>query len=340
LRKLRRLFFVGCATAVTVVFGGPVSSGALFLLLAGTQSTPGPPSESSEPLHKGHVDLSTGLYIRQDEDLVVSGTPQLILRRTYLSGWRESMQFGIGTWHNGEVYLIGDPERFQWASLILAEGSRITFERTSPGTSFLNAMFEHRATPTEYQGARLGWTGLGWTMRLRDGSGASFQSCGPRGSSLCSVVETRDAESQTVRYKRERSGRLLRIEGSSERWIAFDYDDKERITRAYDSAGREVRYAYDDRGRLSRVNTFDGKVRQYTYTDRDEMHTIADPDIFLENIYDAAGRCIRQINRFPGETEPYTFRFDYRGEGRAIVQTAKRAPMEPGRSTRSTRPAA
>ncbi|MGH9204157.1 MAG: hypothetical protein ACRD2A_23260, partial [Vicinamibacterales bacterium] len=99
------------------------------------------------------------------------------------------------------------------------------------------------------------------------------------------------------------------------------YDDRERITRAYESAGREVRYAYDERGRLSRVSTFDGKTRQYTYTDRDEMRTIADPDIFLENTYDAAGRCIRQDNRFPGETEPYTYRFDYRGEGRAIVQT-------------------
>jgi hypothetical protein len=72
------------------VFSGPVLSGAVFLLLPAPESSatferPG----SYEPLHKGHVDLRTGLYIRRNEDVVVRGTPALVLRRTYLSGYRE-----------------------------------------------------------------------------------------------------------------------------------------------------------------------------------------------------------------------------------------------------------
>ncbi|MGH9201628.1 MAG: DUF6531 domain-containing protein, partial [Vicinamibacterales bacterium] len=320
-RRFVRFTLVCCVTVMAIVFGGPILSGALFLLLpTGTSAVPHDLPESYEPLHKGYIDLSTGLYVREDEDLVLGGTPPLVLRRTYLSGYRKGREFGIGTTHDGESFLVGDSARFQWASLIRANGSGIRFDRISFGTSFVNAMYEHRVSSTEFRGARLGWTGLGWAMRFPDGSLSLFEACGPNTPRGCALVKTRDSDGHVIHFRRDASRRLLWM-ASSDRWIAFDYDDVDRITRAYDSAGREVQYAYDERGRLSRVSTFDGKTRQYTYTDRDEMHTIADPDISLENTYDAAGRCIRQVNRFPGETEPYTFRFDYRGEGRAIVQT-------------------
>ncbi len=328
MRKLIRLGLAGCATILAlafilmaVVFAGPVSSGALFLLMP-TSAAPAHQDRpaSYEPLHKGHVDLSVGFYVRKDEDLVVDGTPRIVLRRTYLSTWRVPKQFGIGTTHDGEMYLVGDPKQFQWAALVRAAGRpEIRFERTSPGTSYVNAMFEHRGM-TEYHGARLGWTGLGWTMRLPDGSGASFRSCGPK-PGQCSILQTRDAHGNSIDHKRDLSGRLLRMEASADRWIAFDYDDKDRVRRAHDSAGRQVRYTYDGPGRLIRVDTFDGKTREYTYTDRDEMRTISDPGISIENTYDADGRCTKQIDRFPGQAEPLIFQFEYRGEGRAIVET-------------------
>ncbi len=328
MRKLLRLSLAGGATVLVLlfmliayVFAGPVSSGAIFLLIpAGTTSRPESP-EPYEPLHKGHVDLSTGEYTREDDDLVVTGTPPLVLRRTYYSGWRSSRPFGINTTHTGEAYLVGDPKAFQWAALILASGHRIDFSRTSPGNWFMNAMFQHRGGRRPYQGAVIGWTGLGWTMGMPDGSRASFQSCGRGGRELCSVLQTRDAEGHAIHYRRTLSGRLVRMEASADRWIGFDYDDGERITRAYDSTGREVRYAYDERRRLSRVTTFDGKTREYTYTDRDEMRTVTEPGIFLENTYDAAGRCIRQVNRFASEPKPYTFEMNYRVDGEAITQT-------------------
>ena len=117
------------------------------------------PSRELPAFHKGSVDLGTGLYIRENEDLVVAGSPALILRRTYLSGYRVSTQFGIGTTHTGEQYLHGDGHRFQWASLILASGTSVNFRRVSRGTSFYNAMYEHRETSSEWEGARLGWAG-------------------------------------------------------------------------------------------------------------------------------------------------------------------------------------
>lgn len=303
---------------VLVIFAGPASSGALFLPLTdwtGGESHDLP--EDYEPLHKGSVDLSTGLYTRENEDLVVPGTPALILRRTYLSGYRVSKQFGIGATHNGEEYVIGDGERFQWASLILASGSRINFKRTSPGTSVLNAMFVHDETPTAWQGARLGWTGLNWALRTRDGSVAIFQGCGP--TSICSIVQSRDSDGHTIHYRRDAAGQLLKMDAGGDRWIAFEYDGKARITRAYASTGRQVKYEYDGRGRMVRVTGGDGAVRRYAYTDRDELATIEEPGTSIENVY-ADGRCVRQVNRYP-DHEPYTFDFTYQLENGAIVRT-------------------
>ena len=138
---------VACVGVLTaVVFAGPIASGSILLLLP---SRGGPAAQdlpdSYIPRHKGHIDLSTGLYIRENEDLIVRGTPPLVLRRTYISRFRESKQFGVGAMHNGEWYVIGDGTRFQWAALVRPGQSRIAFERTSPGASLLNAMFEHRS---------------------------------------------------------------------------------------------------------------------------------------------------------------------------------------------------
>jgi YD repeat-containing protein len=325
LGKLGRLALAGGITFLVVVFGGPVSSGAIFLLLPpGSQAAPYELPDSYQPLHKGFVELSMGIYTRENEDLVLTGTPPIVLRRTYMQTWRSDKQFGLKTTHNGEEYLIGDPQQFQWAALVTAAGNHIRFERTSPGTSFINAMFEHRTTPGEFLGASLGWTGFGWTMRLRDGSQSSFQPCGPRSPKLCSLVHTRDAAGETVTYKRDDVGKLLRMEASSNRWIAFDYDDRDRIVRAYDSGERAVRYAYDDRGRLTQVNTFDGQTMTYTYTERDEMRTVVEPHTSLENTYDSYGRCIRQVNRFPGDPKPLVFEFEYEGEGFDVTETTSK----------------
>lgn len=316
LRKLIVVLLVSSVTLFAAIFGGPVLSGAVFLLLPSRAAAVDHElPQDYEPLHKGGVDLATGLYVREDEDLIVGGTPNLILRRTHLAGYRVSKQFGIGATHDGEVYLHGDLQRI---SLILAKGSRVTFDRTSAGGSYLNAMFEHRSRD-EWAGARLGWAGFGWALRRPDGELSLFQGCGPK--TACSIIQWRDRDGHTISYPRDNSGRVARME-AGDRWITFEYDDRNRIVRARASTGQAVvAYEYDSAGRLSRVATDDGRVHRYTYTDRDEMATIVDPGIKIENTYDTNGRCVRQIVRYPDGSEVLTFTFSYRLDGQAVVQT-------------------
>src|SRR5206468_11648678 len=168
-----------------------------------------------------HVDIATGLYIREDEDLVLAETPAFVWRRTYLSGDHVSRQFGVGTTHNGEWYLIGDPTRFQWAELILEDGGRIHFDRLTPGSSFLNAVFGHNRTPTRFYGAMVGWVGLSWAMRLRDGSLMTFRPCEPGDSSICSIVQSRDSDGHKVFFDRSSNG-LLRRTDTGRRRLTFE----------------------------------------------------------------------------------------------------------------------
>jgi YD repeat-containing protein len=317
---MRRLFTLLTAPVVglaVALFAGPVISGAFFLPMGIGNGPSLEIPEDQEPRHKGGVDLPTGLYTRENEDLVVPGSPGLVLRRTYLSGFRASKAFGVGATHNGEEFLIGDGERFQWVSLILATGASIDFKRISSGSSVLNALFEHVETTTEWQGAKVGWTGLNWTLRRADGLVLMFQGCGPE--TVCSIIQRRGAGFQSVYYRRNKAGRLERIDDGGNRWIALDYDAAGRIRRAHASTNREVIYVYDHRGRLERAATVGGPIMRYTYTDLDELATIEEPGTSIENIY-RDGRVTRQFNRHPEEA-PLIFDFDYVTEGRRVLKT-------------------
>jgi YD repeat-containing protein len=244
----------------------------------------------------------------------------LVLTRTYVSGDHASRRFGVGATHPGERYLIGDSGAFQYAALILASGGRIRFDRVSSGTSFTNALFEHWRTPTSFFGSRLGWVGREWALRSRDGTLALFQGCGADAARNCSLIETRDADRHRIRYVRDRSGLLLKIQGST-RNIAFDYDAQRRIIRAYDSTDRSVRYSYDARGRVSRVVDSKGVIRTYRYDDRDQMLTIDEPGWVIDNTFDDAGRVIGQVTRLSDSEDPVTFQFSYTVVGGSVVQT-------------------
>ena len=81
---------------------------------------------------------------------------------------------------------------------------------------------------------------------------------------------------------------------------------------------------YDHRGRLVGVKRNGAVTHRYAYTERDEMATIVEPGIDIENTFDENGRCIRQTNRHGDGSEPYVFDFTYRVEGSEIVQTDSR----------------
>ena len=168
------------------------------------QSVPHDLPEDYTPVHRGGINLPTGLYTRRDEDLVLRGTPPLVLSRTYLSKDLRSRAFGIGTSHSFEWFLVGDALRFQEVAIIREDGSQIPFARTSSGTSYKNAMFEVREPGSDFYGAKLGWTGSDWVMRAWDGSLLRFEACvGYDKPRPCGLVLSRDDDGHVIHGRRD-----------------------------------------------------------------------------------------------------------------------------------------
>ena len=281
-----------------------------------------PPGRPPRPLHKGYADLSTGLYAREDDDLIVPTSMPLVLRRTYNSGDAHSRQFGLDWTHPGEWWLYGDGDpRIPWGDLILASGARIHFVRISSGETQQGAVLRNDSSPTEFNGALLRWTGPLWDMQLRDGSTASFLDCNSDKEN-CSLVERRDPAGHRIAYVRNAAGRLERMESEGQS-ISFDYDDHNRIVRAYDSQQHEVSYLYDDHGRLVRATSSDGTVRDYAYDDRGGLIGVREPGRILNNWYDASGRWIRQVLKdSEDDPDPYVATARYVIENGSIVESA------------------
>jgi YD repeat-containing protein len=274
------------------------------------------------PLHKGHADLSSGVYIRVDDDLVINAPLPIVLRRTYNSGDQHSRHFGMDATHPGEWWIHGNSDpRVPWGELILADGGRIRFTRISPGETRVGAILRHDSTPTQFNGALLRWAGSKWEMQLADGSTASFLDCRGR-PYVCSLIERRDSDGHRVQYVRDSAGVLQKME-SEEQSIAFEYDDHKRIARAYDTLGREVRYTYDDGGCLIRVESSNDVTREYRYDARNHLTRVQEPGRIVDNWFDDAGRWARQtVKSSEDDNDPYVATAHYVVKDGSIVEAS------------------
>ena len=263
------------------------------MLSTGDSPPPDAPPGGGGPRAGDPVDLSTGLFIYEKTDLYVADVMPVALTRTYRTNDLESRAFGIGATHPYEMFLWS-ANQYSEADLILPDGARIHYVRTSSGVGYMDAAFEHietattSATPTAFYKSRIAWNGDGWNLRLRDGLTYVFGENAP-------LREIRDRNGNTIRIVRSPGQPISRVESPNGRWIAFTYSGG-RVTLAKDNIGRTVAYTYDASGRLWKVTDAASGVTEYTYDTAHRMKTIKDPRniVFLTNDYDANGRVILQ----------------------------------------------
>lgn len=279
--------------------------------------SPGPPGGFG-PLGSDPVDLSTGQFVMSKTDLVVRDVMPLTLTRTYRTGDSGSRPFGIGATHPYAMFLWS-ANQYQEADLILPDGKRIHYVRTSSGTGWTDAVFEHTASPTGFYKSTIVWNGNGWDLTLKDGTVYVFGENAPLQS-----IRDRFGNAVTLTWSSTGAtgsgyGKILKVTSSNGRWIAFTYDGSNRITEAKDNIGRTVGYQYDGSGRVWKVTDPRGGVTEYTYDIAHRMLTITDPRgiVYLENQYDVNGRMELQTQADGGE---YSFGFTLNGSGQ-VTQT-------------------
>ncbi|MGH2405544.1 MAG: DUF6531 domain-containing protein [bacterium] len=266
------------------------------------------------------VDLGTGLFVREDDDLAVSGPPPIRVRRTYRSNDPRPRAFGIGTSHLYDRFLVGDATGYAWVAMILPDGGRIDYIRVSPGTGQADAVLEHTSSPTEYYKSRLAWNGKGWHVTLQDGQRYAFSACDAK--SRCALIEYRDREGRALTMSRDAAGDLTGITARGGGGIRLANDAAHRITRANMAAdsAHVVTYHYDAQGRLIKMQKRGGAllvVKEYTYDEAHRMLTVNEPGFRLTNTYDQGGRVIGQDT---STRQPFRFRYVLDKQGK-ISQT-------------------
>jgi YD repeat-containing protein len=237
------------------------------------------------------VDLHTGLYVRRTIDLVLMDSGPIVFARVYRNRDSQSRPFGIGTNHSFGSFLVGDA-RITYIDLILPDGGRVHYRRTSGGTGVVGAVFQHTTTPSEYRNSRLSWNGAGWTIELRDGSRYTYPACPPSLNKPCTVASYRDRYGHEIRMQHDRRMNLIQVKSQRGATIDLTYDSQDRIVLVRSGHGQQVRYEYDVQGRLVRVADADGVTASYKYDNDHQMVGIVERGISIKNAFDSAGRCI------------------------------------------------
>lgn len=266
---------------------------------------PGDDDEDGDP-----VDLSTGLFVLEKTDLVLPDTIPISLTRSYRPGDSVSRAFGVGTSHPYEMFLWSN-NNYHDTDLILPDGGRVHYVRTSPGTAYWDAVYEHTSTPSAFYKSQISWNGSGWDLRLNNGTVYVFPDSAP-------LQSIRDRYGNQLTLTREFGvfGNITQLTTPNGRWLQFSYGSGNRISQVKDNSGRTVSYTYDSSGRLWKVWDANGEISEYTYDTSHRMLTLKDPRgiTFLTNEYDSDGRVIRQT-----QADNSTYEFDYTVNGSGKV---------------------
>ena len=289
--------------------------------------TPGSGPHAGDDVWDGDpVDLSTGLFVYNKIDMVLSDVLPISLERTYRQNDSITRSFGKGSTNLYDMYVAGDT--YNYGQIVMPDGGLIRFDRIPNSNPFA---YQHTATPTRFYKATMRQvTGVGpngaWEVRLTDGTIYQFgikvlwgDIFGPH-STITALSAIQDRYGNRLTIIRDDSFRMIKVISPNGRWIEFGYSDtSKRIAQATDNIGRVVSYTYDASGRLWKVTNAKGGITEYTYDSSDRMLTIKDPRniVFLTNEYDTQGRIFRQTQ---ADSSVYQFAYTVDGSGK-ITQT-------------------
>ena len=261
------------------------------------------------------VSLFTGQFDHHEHDMRVSDVVPIDVERTYDSADKNRRAFGIGMSHGYDAFLFSQ-NQYQEVDLVLPNGTRVHYARTSPGTGFHDAVFTSTA-PGPWANSIVARNDdrVGWDLVFRDGRKWFFFQFQP-------LSEMTDANGNVTRIVRETdgvAGKVKQIISPNGRTVAFTYNAAGFISTLTDNLGRVVHYEYDAAGHLTEVVDPLGGKRDYTWDPTNHVVTQihdANGALYVKNEYDSGGRVITQTL-----ADDSTFKFAYTTANGVTTQT-------------------
>lgn len=256
-----------------------------------------PPCNDKDECSTGDkVSELTGQFNHTEHDMVVNDVIPIDLARTYDSADKNQRAFGVGMTHGYDIFLFSQ-NQFQEVDVILPNGTRVHYVRTTPGNGTIDAVFETQAPGAwRHSVIRSSPGRIGWDLTFHDGSNWYFHQTEK-------LSEITDSHGNLTRIVRERddgeSGKALRIVSPNGRTVEFIYlNNSTIISDVKDNLGRTVHYNYDAQGRLVEVIDSAGGSHEYVWdTTKNRITEIHDAngDLVVQNEYDdTSGRVTSQ----------------------------------------------
>jgi YD repeat-containing protein len=295
-----------------------------------------PTVRHDSPIDEFQVDLHSGMFVLRQTDLFISDVMPLSLTRTY-RGWdfdNRGREFGSGANHPYDICPTMTRFPYTYMDLSLEDARQIHFPRISKGTSYVDAVFRHAGTSSEFYGAQYAWNGDGWTLDFRDGRRFLFpEAYNGKTFAQGAPYEMKAADGHRVQFKRDTQRKLKQLISPSGHTISFKYDQADRISEATDDAGNIRKYSYDSTDHLESVSDASRLLYRFEYApllhragyDPYLMTAVIDSRgrVLLQNIYrDSDGGRISEQRLVNGDM----YRYDYIFVKNDIVETIVNGP--------------
>src|SRR5277367_1074433 len=159
------------------------------------------------------------------------------------------------------------------ADLILPDGGRVRYVRTSPGEGFSNAEYEATNNPGLYYASTLKFNTAeqGWDLTLTNGITYEFPEYGP-----LKAIHDRFGNTLTITREGGTTGNITQITSPHGLWAKFTYDGSHRITEITDNGGRHLKYTYNGSGLLQKATDVAGRTTSYEYNGSKQMSAVTD----------------------------------------------------------------
>ncbi|HVH29112.1 MAG TPA: cytochrome c oxidase assembly factor Coa1 family protein [Vicinamibacterales bacterium] len=208
-----------------------------------------------------------------------------------------SRSFGVGASDSYDIFPVGDSQTFSWIELILEDGARVPYKRTSPGKGVAGARLRadaHMGNP--FSLSSLEWR-AGWDLSTTEGWTYRFPPSGPgRTWQKSALIEILGHGGRKFTVQRDAAGNLQEVRAPDGASVTFTVDALDRIVLATESTGRSVQYEYDAGGRLAHLRDSAYGDEFYDYDAENRLTTVRNGErrVLLVNAYNTVGDIVSQ----------------------------------------------
>lgn len=247
------------------------------------------------------VNLSTGNFIYDFEDLAIDGEIPLSFHRYYNSKDSRISVLGKSFRHNYEIYLnVNDDGK---VDIIMEDGQHKVF-------AVENGVYYGKNTATDFL------TSDKQHFYLKDVDDNTY--IFDKDKKLIRI-ENRNNLGISLTYDEDKL--LIKVVNDYGDCLNYEYDEKTNLlARVFDHTGRDVVITYSDEKRIKTVCSALGKNISYEYASNGRIKDIVNSQKIhtVENIYDKKFRVIRQLFSDGGSMS-----FEYDDENHTVTQTER-----------------